>query len=106
MQSLNTILKEVGEIFDKLGGEDLLGGYDLEVKDLPEGNLTRGYRWPETCHELDPDKVKTFLLKEVERAYEAGRRYRPVCTCPEIEQPKGGTGQFVRIGHLEGCLCE
>lgn len=55
--------------FDRLGGEEVLEDYD-EVP-LPEEHLTRGFNWPETKRELDPEKVKSFIHQLLERKAEA-----------------------------------
>lgn len=45
--------------FENLGGDDLLEHWDNNP--LPESHLTRGFDYPETARELDPDKVINFI---------------------------------------------
>ena len=58
MQSLNTILKEVGEEFEKIVGETIL------VKEENWATKTK-------------DNLKSFLLKEVEKSFKAGQEAGP-----------------------------
>jgi hypothetical protein len=56
----NPSVEEVVEEFKKLGGDDEYLNY-AEKDDLPTGHLTRGYHWPESKNELDPDEIIDWL---------------------------------------------
>ena len=70
---MNTDIEAVVEEFKRLGGDDdFLESTDK--KDLPEPNLTRGYNWPETRNELDPDSIIDWLRTALSKAKEETAR--------------------------------
>ncbi len=61
MNTLEKHNKEMEEKFDEVGGEEILDTY---TDKLPDGHLTRGFDFPESARELDPDKVKSFITSQ------------------------------------------
>lgn len=62
---MSDIKQKAREMFDKVGGEKILNNYD---KKLPKGHLTRGYDYPESPRELDPEEVKSFIDQIIDLA--------------------------------------